>query len=346
MPVAKERLEFAPPRQPDQLRSFGLAVLAHVLLLVALTWGVSWKRQNPTIGADAELWAAVPKEAAPKVVEAPPPPEPAPIPKFLPKVTPPPPPAPPVEADTAKADIVLAQEKERKRQLELKAVERQEKLKKEKLEKEAAALEKKRQLAEAKQETQRAEALRLDQMKRALAQSRATAATGAAVTPAPVTPKPAVTPPAVTPTPAVTPPAVTPAPAVTPPAATTGKPSPTPATVPAPVTPSATGAATATGTAAQAAGPSASYGGRLVARIRPNITFPGDVAGIMGNPGAEVEVRADADGTIISRKLLKSSGIKAWDEAVLKAIDKTETLPRDIDGRVPSHLEFTFRPKD
>ena len=344
MPVAKERLEFAPPRQPDQLRSFGLAVLAHVLLLAALTWGVSWKRQNPTIGADAELWAAVPKEAAPKVVEAPPPPEPAPIPKFLPKVTlppPPPPPPPPAEAETAKADIVLAQEKERKRQMQLKALERQEKLKKEKLEKEAAALEKKRQLAEAKQEAQRAEALRQDQMKRALAQSRSTGATGAAVTPAPVTPKPAVTPPAVTPTPAVTP-----APAVTPPAATTVKPSPTPTTVPAPVTPGATGAATATGTAAQAAGPSASYGGRLVARIRPNITFPGDVAGIMGNPGAEVEVRADADGTIISRKLLKSSGIKAWDEAVLKAIDKTETLPRDIDGRVPGHLEFTFRPKD
>ena len=150
-----------------------------------------------------------------------------------------------------------------------------------------------------------------------------------------------MTPPAVTPTPAVTP-----APAVTPPAATTVKPSPTPATVPAPVTPGATGAATATGTAAQAAGPSASYGGRLVERIRPKIAFPGDVAGIMGNPGAEVEVRADADGTIISRKLLKSSGIKAWDEAVLKAIDKTETLPRDIDGRVPGHLEFTFRPKD
>jgi TonB family protein len=156
--------------------------------------------------------------------------------------------------------------------------------------------------------------------------------------PTPVTPRP----PPVMPVRPVTPPNAEP----TEPPATPVKPSPTPATVPVPVTPGATGAVTATGTAAQAAGPSASYGGRLVARIRPNITFPGDVAGIMGNPGAEVEVRADADGTIISRKLLKSSGIKAWDEAVLKAIDKTETLPRDIDGRVPDHLEFTFRPKD
>jgi TonB family protein len=101
-----------------------------------------------------------------------------------------------------------------------------------------------------------------------------------------------------------------------------------------------------TGTAAQAAGPSASYGGRIAARIRPNITFLGDMAGIIGDPGAEVEVRAAADGTITSRKLLKSSGIKAWDEAVLKAIDKTEILPLDTDGRVPSELVISFRPKD
>ena len=83
-----------------------------------------------------------------------------------------------------------------------------------------------------------------------------------------------------------------------------------------------------------------------MARIRPNITFAIDIAAITGNPGAEVEVLSAPDGTIVSRKLLQSSGIQAWDEAVLKAIDKTETLPRDIDGRVPGHLVFMFRPKD
>ena len=112
------------------------------------------------------------------------------------------------------------------------------------------------------------------------------------------------------------------------------------------VAPKASGAPATEGIAAPVAGPSASYGGRLVARIRPNITFVPNLVGIIGNPGAEVEVRADADGTIISRKLLRSSGSRAWDEAVLKAIDKTETLPRDIDGRVPGYLEFTFRPID
>jgi colicin import membrane protein len=59
-----------------------------------------------------------------------------------------------------------------------------------------------------------------------------------------------------------------------------------------------------------------------------------------------VEVRASPDGTIVARKLIQSSGVKAWDEAVLRAIDKTEVLPRDTDGRVPSPLEISFRPKD
>ena len=87
-------------------------------------------------------------------------------------------------------------------------------------------------------------------------------------------------------------------------------------------------------------------GGRIEARIRPKITTPGEIAGISGNPAAEVEVRCSPDGTILSRKLVKSSGVKAWDDAVLKAIDKTETLPRDVDGRVPSPLVISFRPKD
>jgi colicin import membrane protein len=57
-----------------------------------------------------------------------------------------------------------------------------------------------------------------------------------------------------------------------------------------------------------------------------------------------VEVRTGPDGAIVSRKVIKSSGNKAWDEAVLKALDKTESLPRDADGRIPSPLVIGFRP--
>ena len=105
----------------------------------------------------------------------------------------------------------------------------------------------------------------------------------------------------------------------------------------------ATGGETATGTAQQSAGPSASYAGRIKARIKPNITFYEDVP---SNPTAVVEVRAAPDGTILGRRLVKSSGVPAWDDAVLRAIDKTEVLPRDTDGRVPSPMEIAFRPRD
>jgi len=105
----------------------------------------------------------------------------------------------------------------------------------------------------------------------------------------------------------------------------------------------ATGSPQSTGSARQSAGPSDSYGGRIVARVRPNIVFTDTIS---GNPQAEVEVRAAPDGTIVGTRIVKSSGVKAWDDAVLKALEKTQVLPRDVDGRVPSPLILVFRPRD
>ena len=105
----------------------------------------------------------------------------------------------------------------------------------------------------------------------------------------------------------------------------------------------ATGAADAKGTAQKASGPSASYGGKVRAKVKPNIVFTEDIT---GNPVAEVEVRTAPDGKIMSRKLIKSSGNKAWDEAVIKALDKTDTLPRDTDGTIPTMMVLGFKPRD
>ncbi|MDQ6627513.1 MAG: cell envelope integrity protein TolA [Pseudomonadota bacterium] len=101
--------------------------------------------------------------------------------------------------------------------------------------------------------------------------------------------------------------------------------------------------AAAAGTAARTSGPSAGYAGRIKARIKPNIVLTGNVA---GNPLASVEVRLAPDGTIVGRKLVKSSGSPAWDETVIRAIDKTEVLPRDTDGRVPASMTIDFRPQE
>ncbi|MCW5236835.1 cell envelope integrity protein TolA [Verminephrobacter eiseniae] len=100
------------------------------------------------------------------------------------------------------------------------------------------------------------------------------------------------------------------------------------------------------GTALRSAGPpgpSGSYSGKVSARVRPNIVYPDAIA---GNPRATVEVRLSPDGTIVGKRLLQPSTSKAWDDAVLRALDKTETLPRDVDGRVPPSLVIEFRPQD
>jgi colicin import membrane protein len=104
-----------------------------------------------------------------------------------------------------------------------------------------------------------------------------------------------------------------------------------------------TGSPDSPGTAAREAGPSASYAGRIIARVKPNIVLTSDVP---GNPLAVVEVRCAPDGKIVSTTLIKPSGNKDWDEAVMRALDRTEVLPRDTDGRVPSPMRLEFRPRD
>jgi colicin import membrane protein len=104
----------------------------------------------------------------------------------------------------------------------------------------------------------------------------------------------------------------------------------------------ATGAPGSTGNALRDAGPSASYAGRVIARIRPNIVLTAELS---GDPKVEVEVRTAPDGTILGRRVVKPSGQAAWDEAVLRAIDRTEVLPRDVDGRVPPLLLLVVNPR-
>lgn len=152
MTLARERLEFAPPRTPGMIRALILAVLAHAVLVGVLTAGVAWKRDAAVVTAEAELWSAIPQEAAPPApVEQPPvpvEPEPEPTPKPAP-LPDPEPPAP----DPA---IALAKEKAR----QLKDKQDQEKLKKEKLDKlaqdKAKAAEKAKELARAKATEQKA----------------------------------------------------------------------------------------------------------------------------------------------------------------------------------------------
>lgn len=299
-------LELAPPPAQGLGRSLALAVAIHLLLLIALTWGIRWQNTDNTPAVEAELWSALPKAAAPP----PPPPAPEPAPE-----PPPPPPAPKVKpappAPSRDADIAIAKQKKDEQEKKLaqeqlqlkKQIEQKEKEKaleqqrqrekdkaqelrdkkelalkaqkdKERKEKEQKELETKR----AAQEERKLQAMREENMRRMAGMA------------------------------------------------------------------GATGSPNASGNALRSSGPSASYGGRIIARVKPNIVFnPDDVS---GNPVAEIEVRTASDGKIMARKLIKSSGNKAWDDAVLKALDKTDTLPRDTDGSIPNVMWLGFKPRD
>ncbi|MFM7332241.1 MAG: energy transducer TonB [Brachymonas sp.] len=88
-----DRLDFYPPRAQGTGRAISLALIAHLLLVGALTWGVSWNRQASVTTVEAELWSATPQQAAPKLQDVPQPPPAQPV------VTPEP--APPKAPDIA-----------------------------------------------------------------------------------------------------------------------------------------------------------------------------------------------------------------------------------------------------
>lgn len=313
MSLASDRPEFTPPSSSGRGRAIGLAVLAHAFLIAALTWGVGWKRESTNAPVQAELWSTTVQQAAPALVEPTPPPQVEPKPE--PKVEPlPPPPAPP-----PKPVKVVEPEPEPKIDPQI-AIEKAKKEEKKKLEKKKAdeAKEKAKALAKKEAEEEAAEAAKLaalDKKKRALEAKKLEAKKAADAKAAENDKKYEASLKAAREA------------NLKRIAGIAG----------------ASGGETATGAAKQSTGPSAGYAGRVSARVKPNIVFTAEVS---GNIEAGVEVRTSPDGTITGRKIIKSSGNKAWDDAVLRALDKTEILPKDTDGRVPSTLEMYFKPKD
>jgi colicin import membrane protein len=300
------------PRPPDGLgRGLVLALLVHGLLVAGLAVSVNW-RSSSVAPPQAELWAAVPQVAAPRAAAPEPRPAPPPEPAAeAPRPRPAEPPPRPAPVEKARPDPQIAieqarKEKERERQLE-------EQREREQQKKEAA---RKLELAKAKAEqaekvekAEKAEAA-LAERKR-LDQERREKAQAAEKDKAEATRL-----------------AEARAAAVKRMLEQAG---------------SGSGEPGSSGTAAQNAAPSAGYTGRVVARVKPNIVFVDNLA---TNPEAEVLLRLAPDGRIISQKLVRSSGIKEWDQAVQRAIERTEILPRDTDGRVPASMVISFRPRE
>ena len=83
---------------------------------------------------------------------------------------------------------------------------------------------------------------------------------------------------------------------------------------------------------------------KIRAKIRANIVLPPD---LQGNPEAQFLVTLLPNGEVLTRRLVKSSGHGAYDDAVERAILKSSPLPKpDKPELFSRELRLTFRPKD
>ena len=290
-----------------------MALGVHALLVLALTWGVAWQQTQQAAAFDVELWSDIPIAAAPPpepVAEPKPEPEPLPTPEPEPEPEPPAPPPPePEPAGPTAADIAL--EKQRvQEELEQRRAQQLAKEKADEALKDKKAKEKAAQLAKdkaAKEKAAKEKAAKEKAAKEKAAKEKAAKEKAEQLARQEKALKDKLRQEQLA------------------------------------RLSSMAGTAGQTGEAARASGPSANYAGKVVGAIRPNIVFT-DV--VQGNPAAEVEVITNPAGDIVGRKLRTSSGSPAWDDAVLRAIDRTGALPRDTNGRVPSPMLIRFKPKD
>ena len=84
---------------------------------------------------------------------------------------------------------------------------------------------------------------------------------------------------------------------------------------------------------------------KVVRKVKPLIVF--NPESISGNPAAVVKVNLAPDGAILSTELVTSSSNAGWDRAVLLALTRAESLPKDDNGKIPQReVKLTFKPKD
>ena len=361
MATAQAHSDFLPPPSPGSARALVLALIVHGLLVLALAYAVPWHLQTQTATFSAELWAPLPIEAAPPALPPEPPapevesivaprtPAPAPPPEPA-RVAPPPSPA--IDADIATAERKAQQKKQDERELaaqEKKKLEerrladkrelaqrKEEALKAEKQKADALAQEAKKaeksKLSKAEDAKRRKEleAAKAEEAKRLQEIEAAKAADEKRLKDLEIAKQQEAD-------------RLREEQAQSDKLRKDARERALKLAGTAAATSAGSGSANSSGSAAQSAGPSASYGAKVVAVIRPNIST---IKELSASLTAEYDVYTDASGKIMSARIRKRSGDAYWDDAALNAILKTERLPFDENGRVPSPMTISLRPRD
>ena len=304
------------PRARGKWTALMLALFVNLLFIAVLVFSVSWQNRKPD-AVTAELYAPPPVAAPrpqPKAEPVPvpkvePPPEPKPVPK---------PPAPVAEKpDTHEADIALKARREAERrqqeQAERARIEQERERREAEAKAEAKKAEEKRQAdARERQQQQQLEAMRAQADREARLRTQAERESQMR--------------------------------------AQAQRESQMRAQAERESQLRAQADAEARGRAAQAAAGAArnksqaDWIDKIRSRIRGNINLPPD---IVGNPEAIFDVVQLPTGEIIDVKLRKSSGVRAYDDAVQRGILKSSPLPKPVPADLfQRNLELRFRPND
>jgi colicin import membrane protein len=302
-----------PPKPTGSWRAIVLALTVHLALVAFLWIGVHWQSETPLV-VEAEIWDPQVREAAP--LPEPPvpevaPPKPEPVAEPQPVVAPPPPPKV-EEPAVAKPDIALEKEKKRKEQ----AQREKEQLAKEK---EKEKEKEKQKLAQEKLKEQKAAEQKLADQK--LAKQKADEAARKK--------------------------------------AETDKLADDKKRKQLESDKNAAekrrqddlkrmmSQAGGTGDAVKSQGPrgNPAYASKVGAKIKSNTVFD-TPEGLVGNPAVEYAVELLPDGSLRGLRKIQSSNVPGFDEAVRRAIEKSQPFPADTDGKVPSGFTVSHKPKD
>ncbi|MBK5125169.1 cell envelope integrity protein TolA [Burkholderia sp. R-69980] len=325
-----------PPRERGTGRAFAFALVMHALLGFFLYHGIQWQNSTPA-GAEAELWTEVPDTAIPRQ----PPPPPVPV-----------APAPPLPDE--QADIALQEKKrqqqEAARQAQLAEQLRQQKLqaqqeaeakrqqqlaadqaaqlaaqkaaaaKQKQVQQQQAANLKQQQLAEQQKQQQLKEQQQQEQQKQAEADAQKKADAQKAAK----------------------------AKAQADAAAQAKKLDAERRARLAQMQGSAGGegstgnglAKSGTGSGSGGTATSPGYVDKVRRAVLPHIVWAGDSEGLE----TMISVRCSPNGTQLSATIARSSGNPAWDDAALRAVQRTDPMPLDIDGKTPPSMNIRVKP--
>src|SRR5690606_4169219 len=85
------------------------------------------------------------------------------------------------------------------------------------------------------------------------------------------------------------------------------------------------------------------YGAKVRACVRPKVAYNTPAREGSNNPTLQYRVDLNNDGTVRNVRILRSSGIALFDDAVQKGIAKCSPSPKPPSGSYPSYIDGQYR---